>query len=395
MKKFLLFIITLSFAYSCNTYKRAQKDIYSGNFDQALDGMIKKYAKGNIKEKDIQRWAGIFNDAYSKANNQNIDQIYHSQNLTEGSEKYRTIYNNYVSLQSRYDKLKPYLPIRVNSTEVAIKHENYFMQLEHARLKLADALYTEGEFLLKSNDKLSAREAYGKYAEIAQLMPSYPMLKDRMELAYQKGLTHILITVNNDSRSILPRNLHHDLTYLQMDNTQFFWQKFHNQPNGAPIDYYVELNFKEIAVSPEFIDRKSNKVERVWIDSSEFRLNAEGQKLRDSLGRPIKNYTKQKAVCKTLEIFQKKSVAIQSEFIVLDAQQRLISRISPVNSHFDFENISYKIDGDESALDDKFLRKIKCSQFLPFPNDEQMVFDCGQDLKLRFSQFLASESRSK
>jgi hypothetical protein len=96
-----------------------------------------------------------------------------------------------------------------------------------------------------------------------------------------------------------------------------------------------------------------------------------------------------------LEIFQKKSVAIQSEFIVLDAQQRLISRISPVNSHFDFENISYKIDGDESALDDKFLRKIKCSQFLPFPNDEQMVFDCGQDLKLRFSQFLASESRSK
>ncbi len=172
MKKFLLFIITLSFAYSCNTYKRAQKDIYSGNFDQALDGMIKKYAKGNIKEKDIQRWAGIFNDAYSKANNQNIDQIYHSQNLTEGSEKYRTIYNNYVSLQSRYDKLKPYLPIRVNSTEVAIKHENYFMQLEHARLKLADALYTEGEFLLKSNDKLSAREAYGKYAEIAQLMPS-------------------------------------------------------------------------------------------------------------------------------------------------------------------------------------------------------------------------------
>jgi len=155
------------------------------------------------------------------------------------------------------------------------------------------------------------------------------------------------------------------------------------------------LNFKEIAVTPEFIDRKSNKVEKIWIDSAEHKLDANGRTIKDSFGNPIKTYSSQKSICKIFEIFQKKSVAIQSEFIVLDARQRLISRISPVNSHFNFENVSYKIEGDEAALDVKLLHKIKCSQFVPFPNDEQMVYDCGQDIKLRFSEFLASESLNK
>ncbi|MFN5847155.1 MAG: hypothetical protein ACK43K_01560, partial [Chitinophagales bacterium] len=77
------------------------------------------------------------------------------------------------------------------------------------------------------------------------------------------------------------------------------------------------------------------------------------------------------------------------------AQQRLLSRISPINSRFDFDNLAYKIEGNEMALEDKFLRKIKHSPFLPFPNDEQMVFDCGQYLKHRFEHFLIAESKGK
>jgi hypothetical protein len=395
MRNFLLLLLLAGLFTGCNTYKRAQKEIYSGNFDEALDGMIKKYAKHSIKEKDIQRWASLFNEAYTKANMENIEHIQRSQFLVESSEKYRTIYNNYVSLQTRYDKLKPYLPIKVNEVTIPIHHENFYTQLESSRHKLADALYMEGELLLKNGDKFDARNAFGKFSEIAQLIPSYPMLRDRIDLAYQKGLTHIMITVNNDSRSVLPRNLHQDLTYLKMDNNQFFWQKFHNQPGNFSVDYFVELNFKDISITPELIDRKMSVIEKIWIDSSVYVSDERGRPIKDSSGRQIRQYAEKKASCKVFEIFQKKSAIIQSEFIILDAQQQLLSRISPINSRFDFDNVAYKIEGNEMALEDKFLRKINRSQFLPFPNDEQMVFDCGQDLKQRFEHFLIAEAKGK
>lgn len=395
MRNFLLLLLLAGLFAGCNTYKRAQKEIYSGNFDEALDGMLKKYANRSVKEKDIQRWAGLFNEAYTKANNENIEHIQRSQFQAESSEKYRTIYNNYVALQARYDKLKPYLPIKVNEVTIPIQHENFYTQLESSRHRLADALYIEGDLLLKSGDKFDARNAFGKFSEIAQLMPQYPQIKERIDMAYEKGLTHILVTVNNDSRSILPRNLHQDLTFMQMDNSQFFWQKFHNQPGNFPLDYFVELNFKDISITPELIDRKMSIVEKTWIDSSIYMSDERGKPLKDSSGRQIKQYAHKKASCKVFEIFQKKSAIIQSEFIILDAQQRLLSRVSPINSRFDFDNVAYKIEGNEMALEDKFLRKIKRSQFLPFPNDEQMVFDCGQDIKYQFSQFLASNAQNK
>lgn len=390
MKNILLILFLVLATTGCNTYKRAQREIYSGNFDQALDGMLKKYARKSIKEKDIARWADLFNDAYTKANLENLDHIQRSQFLPENSDKYRGIYQNYIALQSRYDRLKPFLPIQVNQTIIPIKHENFYTQLEHAKHKLADALYIEGEYLMKNGDKMDARMAYTKYAEIAELIPSYPLVQERLQTAYEKGLTHILIRIHNDSRSILPRNLHNDLVYMEVNSPQYFWQKFHQHAGTTPIDYTVELNFTEIAVTPELVDRKSTIVKKTWIDSSQYRKDERGKVIRDSAGIAIKKYEAKNVVCRLFEIFQKKSAILQSEFIVLDAQQRIVSRVSPVNSQFDFTNISYHIEGNESALDDRQAKKIKLSRFIPFPNDEQMIYDCGQDLKTRFNQFLAT-----
>lgn len=395
MRNFILTLILLTSFYSCNTYKKAQKDIYSGNFDQALDNMIKKYSKGNIKDKDIARWTETFNTAYAKANAQNIDEIYQAQYASESSNKYRHILANYVSMQSRYDKLKPYLPIIVDGKLVPIKNENYSIQLSNAQLKLADALYIEAEELFKSNNKMDYRLAFDKYSEVAQLIPNYTNIQAKIAKSYKLGLSHILVRINNDSRSVLPRNLHRDLTYFESNNQQFFWQKFHNEPSNLKFDYIVELNFREIGVTPELIDRNHNQYRREWIDSSEYSKDKQGNILRDSSGRLVKIYTKKTSFCKVMTIAQRKSTTMQSEFLVFNHQGQIISRVSPVESSFDFSNISYKIDGDETALEHDFLKKIRCQKFIPFPSDEQMVYDCGQDLKMKFTSFLTSGIQGK
>jgi hypothetical protein len=391
MKRYLLLIITLFSLHACNTYKHAQKDIYAGNFDQALDNMLKKYAKGNIKDKDIARWSSTFNTAYAKANSQNIDEIYKSQYMPEGSDKYRSILGNYSSLQGRYDKLKPYLPIRVNGEIIPINNENYSRQLENASLKLADALYVEAELLMKSNNKFESRLAYDKYTEISQLIPNYTKIQDKMDRAYQKGLTHILINVHNDSRSVLPRDLHRDLTYIQTNNQAQFWQKYHTQATNMNYDYNLELNFRDIAVTPLFIDREHNTYKREWIDSTEFAKDRNGKTIKDSLGQAVKLFLKKAVQCRVNTQFHKKSTRVISEFILTDNQGTIISRLAPIESNVDFNQITYSIDGDEHALDRDLLKKIHCQKPVLIPTDEQMVFDCGQDIKSKFSNFVLSQ----
>lgn len=381
MRNILLTITFFSLLFSCNTYKKAEKQIYSGDFDAALDNMVKKYRNGNIKDKDINRWVSTFNQAYAKANAKNIDEIYQAQYATNSSEKYRHILSNYQSLQSRYDKLKPILPIVIKGEIIPIKAENYSMQLEHSKGKLADALYSEAESLMRGFTKQDYRAAYEKYHEISLLMPNYTSIQDKINRSYSKGLTHVLVTINNDSRSILPRNLHNDLTYFDNQRADLFWQKFHTQPN-IPYDYVLELNFRDISVSPVLIDKSKQAYHREWIDSSRVEKGKSGEEKRI--------YESIQARCEVVEIRQHKSAEIQAEFLLLDRNGGVISRVSPIASNFNFEHLQFIIKGDERALDKKQLKLLKNRNnvCLSFPSDEQMVYDCGMELKERFTGFV-------
>jgi hypothetical protein len=69
----------------------------------------------------------------------------------------------------------------------------------------------------------------------------------------------------------------------------------------------------------------------------------------------------------------------------LNKRQRINS--FPLSSEFIFENAFATFRGDERALtfEDRALLN---NYFVPFPNNEQMVFDAGQDIKERFKVIL-------
>ena len=49
-------------------------------------------------------------------------------------------------------------------------------------------------------------------------------------------------------------------------------------------------------------------------------------------------------------------------------------------SQFVFENRYGTYKGNKDALDEKYLDLI-ANKHIPFPSNEQMVYDCGEDLK--------------
>lgn len=62
-----------------------------------------------------------------------------------------------------------------------------------------------------------------------------------------------------------------------------------------------------------------------------------------------------------------------------------------MTSEFIFENTFARFRGDERALtpdDKKWLR----NDFVPFPSNEQMVYDSGTEIKERFKAILSNQS---
>jgi hypothetical protein len=80
--------------------------------------LLAELAEKGIKDKDYTQWVSIAQKAYSKANEENEIAINRLMQMPESSAKYRDLYNNYLVLQDRQDKIQKLLPIMHNGKEV-------------------------------------------------------------------------------------------------------------------------------------------------------------------------------------------------------------------------------------------------------------------------------------
>ena len=80
---------------------------------------------------------------------------------------------------------------------------------------------------------------------------------------------------------------------------------------------------------------------------------------------------------------------ILADVVFTDLRANLILDVFPIDSEFIFEHVYATIRGDERALDRRELDLIRVRP-LYFPTDAQMVYDTGEDLKLRLKNVINS-----
>ena len=59
----------------------------------------------------------------------------------------------------------------------------------------------------------------------------------------------------------------------------------------------------------------------------------------------------------------------------------------PIDSEFIFENFYGRVNGDRRALNEDDIQLLG-NRAVPFPSNEQMVFDTGEDLKLKLKDII-------
>lgn len=384
MKKFYLLLAVVLLA-SCNTLKRAEKSINQGDYAAAFDLLASRYQNG-ISEKKYEKFLPAFQEAYLKMIDSEEAKIERLR-MEDNPAYFGTIYNSLVNLNARQNDLKALLPLYYKGKALHFPTKNYHQAIVKAKSEYVEYLYTESQSAMNSNNKERIRNAYKNLKKVNRLSPGYGDVLNLIEEARFKGTDFVLLNIENQSNQMLPNRLERDLTRMNTYGLDDFWTEFHTENQSQiPYEYLIKMDFEQIMVSPERMNTVLHRFEKQVIDGWEY-LYQDGHQVLDSLGEPIKVDRFVTVRAEVEESFQEKDAMVNGmvELIHLPTNRRLDSE--RLHSEFGFRNHFARMHGDERALDEEFVTLVG-NRPIPFPTHEQMVYDCGEELKSQLKSML-------
>ncbi|WP_264536704.1 hypothetical protein [Flavobacterium sp. N1736] len=388
MKKIILLFSILFFALSSCGVKTTQSLLSDGNYDAAIDRAVEAL-KTKKDSKGKQDYVYLLEEAFAKAKDRDLRDL--EMMTKEGNPaNAERIYNTYLQLNNRQEKIRPLLPLPLLKLgkNASFPFDNYSDQIVNSRNVLSKYLYDNASALLKSKNKMDFRQAYDNLFYLESINPGYKNVKKMMEDAQFKGTDFVDIYAKNETNMVIPKQLQEDLLDIKTYGLNDKWTVYHSvRQKNVTYDYSLIVNFVQINISPEQIKEKEFIKERQVKDGVKTLLDSRGRPVRDSLGKEIKvdNYRLLRA--NVYEFRQFKSCQVTAKVDFVDLKTNQLAQTFPLTSEFIFENIYSTYKGDRNACDDSYMSYFN-KRPVPFPNNEQMVFDTGEDLKARLKDII-------
>ncbi len=383
MKKVLLLTAILMLA-ACGGVKKTQEALNTGNYTTAMNKAIKNLAENKTK-KGNQEYITLLEEAFAKNTDRELQEIAFLQN--DGNPaNLEKIYNKYLQLKNTQERIKPLLPLFINEEgrEARFDFVNYDNRILNTKDDLSEHLYESASNLLASAKyKADYRAAYDDLKYLQEINPGYRETVAKMDEAYNKGLEYVRVKIGNQTQQIIPERLEKELLDFNAFGIDNFWLQYHTNPlKNIKYDYAMDVDFMEINVSPERVNETQIIKERQIKDGWEYLLDKDGNVVKDSLGNKIKVDKMRTVTCKFFQFTQTKSAQIGAKVSFTDLKNGQEINSYPLSSQFVFEHIFANYQGDQRALDDDLLVYLNARE-VPFPTNEQMVYDAGEDLKAR------------
>lgn len=371
---------------ACSTRKQVEKSINTGNYDQAITNALDKLDT-NKNKKSKADLIVMLKDAYIKATDRDLSQIAFLKK-DNNPENYQKIYETYMALKSRQEAIKPFMPLQVNGKTIPFKFNDYTNAIIDYKEKTSDFLYEKGLSLLDSDAKANIREAYNIYSYIESINPNYEKTREFMDEAHFRGTDFVLVNIENQTNQIIPSRLEADLLNFDTYGLNQFWTVYHaQQDQHISYDYAMTLQLKHINISPEQVKEKQSLLERDIVDGWQYKLDRKGNVMKDSLGNDIKVDKIVKVKARFSEFKQLKSSEILGNVIYVDLKTNQMVQQFPISSGYTFLNRFAAFKGDKRALTKDDLNLLN-NRRVPFPSNEQMVYDTGEDLKAKLKAII-------
>ncbi|TDS15259.1 hypothetical protein DFQ03_1900 [Maribacter caenipelagi] len=392
MKKFLLFSF-IGLLLSCSGVKKTQEALNSGNYEAAINKAVMNIAENKTK-KSNQQYIVLLEEGYKKNTERELQHIKFLKK-DGNAANYEEIFNTYGRLKSIQERIRPLLPLQIQDEgrRAQFSFKNYDDDIIAAKSNLSEFLYNKANTLLKdANYKMDYRNAYNDLNYLQEINPNYKDVISKIDEAYQKGLDYVIVDMTNNTNQIIPKRLEDELLNLNTYGLNSNWTEYHtNRIQNQVYDYQMEVSFQDINISPEQIREKQISKERQIKDGYTFVEDGNGNVVSDSLGNSIKVDKFKTVRCNFYQFTQFKSAQVTGvvNFIDLKKQQKINQY--PLTSQFIFEHIYANYDGDKRALDNDLVSLLQLAR-VPFPSNEQMVYDAGEDLKNNLKNILNNQS---
>jgi len=386
MKK-LYILICLILMSSCGI-KQTQNLVSEGNYDAAINNAISNL-RSNKEKKGNQEYIYLLEDAFAKATERDLNNIslWIKDNNPANLEK---IYTTYNQLNERQEKIKPLLPLKLvkEGRNAIFTFENYNNQIVDSKDNLSIYLYDNALALLSTSDKTNFRKAFDDLNYLNQINPNYKKAISMMEKALYKGTDYVNVYTKNETNILIPNRLENDLLDFSTYGLNKKWTVFHGiKQKEVNYDYTMVISFRDILISPEQIKEREFIKERQIIDGQKKLFDANGKEVLNQEGKVVMVDNLINVSVHIYESRQFKSSKVSAKVDFINLKNNQLIQSFPLNSEYIFENIYAIYKGDRRASDDNYYSYFD-KRALPFPSNEQMVYDTGEDLKKKLKYII-------
>ncbi len=391
MKKLLPLLLTAVIVSSCNSVKKTEKALNTGNYDEAI-GIALNKLKTNKDKKGKQPYILMLEEAYAKVVNRDISAVNYLEKEGNPANLER-MYTTYLSLKSRQERIKPLLPLYLveQGRNANFAMDNYDQRIITTKDKLSDYLYDNAKALLASaKRKTDYRAVYDDLVYLNKITPNYKNTQAMIEEAHLKGTDFVRVTMKNKTNVIIPKRLEADLLNFGTYGLDDLWTVYHSQPQKTTkYDYAMEVTLREINISPEKVRERQLEREKLVKDGWEYLLDENDEIVIDENGDKVKVDKMVKVRCEYYEFTQFKATNVVGNVQYKNLRTKQLLEAFPIASEYVFEHIYANYNGDKRALEDDLIRFLGL-QAVPFPTNEQMVYDSGEDLKNKLKSIITN-----
>ncbi|MEL1256090.1 hypothetical protein AAEO57_20030 [Flavobacterium sp. DGU38] len=387
MRKITLSFLLIFLAFSCGV-KTTQSMLTGGDYDGAINRSVESL-RTNKDAKGKQDYVYLLEEAFAKAKERDLRDIEMMVKESNPANLER-IFNTYLNLEERQEKIRPLLPLRLikQGKNATFAFDNYTDRIIESKTALSKYLYDNASALLKSKVKTDYRKAYDDLAYLEKINAGYKNVKKLMEEAQFKGTDFVNVSSQNQTNLVIPKQLQDDLLDISTYGLNDKWTVYHNpKQKNISYDYSLIVNFREIVISPEQIKEKEFIKEKQIKDGVKTLLDSRGNPVKDSLGRPVKVDNFKNIRINIFEFRQFKSCQIMAKIDYVNAKNNQLLQTFPVTSEFVFESMYATYKGDKNACEESYLPNFN-KRAVAFPNNEQMIYDTGEDLKVKLKNII-------
>ncbi|PXX23497.1 hypothetical protein [Arenibacter sp. ARW7G5Y1] len=389
MKQLLLTSLMLFFLISCGGVKKTQEALNMGNYGNAINTALKNIAENKTK-KSNQPYIQMLEEAYKKNTERELQQIAFLKK-DNNPANHEIIFNGYQNLKAIQERIKPLLPLKLydENRDARFTFKDYDEEIIKSKRELSDYLYNSATALLKTGqNKEDFRKAFDQFSYLNEINPNYKDTQVKLEEAHTKGLDYVQVVMINDSEQIVPNRLEQELLNFNTYGLNDLWTVYHtNALENIKYDYEMQVAFRNINISPEQLTEKQISKEKQIKDGYKYATNPNGEVLKDSLGNKIKIDKFKTVKCNFYQFTQLKSVEVIGNVSFWDLHNQQQINSYPLASQFVFNHVYAKHNGDTSALEEDMVPLLQLSA-VPFPSNEQMVYDAGEDLKAKLKSIV-------